>query len=112
MTVISSNAYFEPHKHLEVGLAVSHLRNQRCLVIGSGGAVHNLYRLHYGSAVFWRDTFKQEREPEQWALDFGQAVADTVEAYSGPRLRRALMQLMESPQYRDAHVSSTRKSSI
>lgn len=106
LSIISTNGFFDPHQNLALGTALSHLRDEKCLIIGSGGAVHNLYRLNYSSAIFWKDTFAQEREPEQWAIDFGQAVTDSIRRYSGPKLRRALVSLMESPQYRDAHVSS------
>ncbi|PWN20896.1 LigB subunit of an aromatic-ring-opening dioxygenase LigAB [Microstroma glucosiphilum] len=103
MSIISTNGFFDPHKNLAVGTALSHLRDEKCLLIGSGGAVHNLYRLNYTQVIFHKDNFAQEKEPEQWAIDFGQAVTDAIKRYSGPKLRRALVSLMDSPQYRDAH---------
>jgi len=105
LTIVSSNSFFDPHEHLRLGAALSHLRSKGCLILGSGGAVHNLYRNDFGPGVFWRHTMAQTREPEQWALDFGQAFSDAVSYNSGPQLRRALIQMMYSPQYRDAHVS-------
>lgn len=108
MSIISTNGFFDPHKNLAVGTALSHLRDEKCLLIGSGGAVHNLYRLNYTQVIFHKDNFAQEKEPEQWAIDFGQAVTDAIKRYSGPKLRKALVSLMDSPQYRDAHVSISR----
>lgn len=105
LTIVSSNSCFDPHEHIRLGAALSHLRRQGCLIIGSGGAVHNLYRNDFAPGVFWRHTFAQERVPEQWALDFGQAFGDAISYNSGPTLRKALVRLMYSPQYRDAHVS-------
>lgn len=103
LVVISSNSHFDPHQHLQVGIALRHLRRQKCLLIGSGGAVHNLYRNDFGPAVFYRDSFGQEKQPEQWALDFGQAFTDAVLLNSGPSLRKAVTRLMQHPQFRDAH---------
>lgn len=103
LVIVSSNSHFDPHQHLQIGIALRHLRRQRCLLIGSGGAVHNLYRNDFAPAVFWRDNFAQERQPEQWALDFGQAFTDAVCLNSGPELRRAVTRLMQHPQFRDAH---------
>lgn len=103
LVIVSSNSHFDPHQHLQIGIAFRHLRRQKCLLIGSGGAVHNLYRNDFGPAVFWRDSFAQEKQPEQWALDFGQAFTDAIRLNSGPSLRRAVTRLMQHPQYRDAH---------
>ncbi|PWN88837.1 LigB subunit of an aromatic-ring-opening dioxygenase LigAB [Acaromyces ingoldii] len=105
LVIISSNVHFDPHQHLQIGVALRHLRRQRCLLIGSGGAVHNLYRNSFSQAVFHRDNFAQERQPEQWALDFGQAFSDAVQYNSGPGLRRAVTRLMMHPQFRDAHAT-------
>ena len=41
-TIISMNARFDPHFHVKVGSAIRPLRNEGYLVIGTGGAVHNL----------------------------------------------------------------------
>jgi aromatic ring-opening dioxygenase catalytic subunit (LigB family) len=103
LVIVSTNDHFDPHQHLQIGIALRHLRRQKCLLIGSGGAVHNLYRNDFGPAVYWRDSFAQEKQPEQWALDFGQAFTDAVKLNSGPALRRAVTRLMQHPQYRDAH---------
>lgn len=49
-----------------------------------------------------RDHLAQERPPEQWAIDFGEAFSDVVTNNTGPALRRGLARLMQHPQYRDA----------
>jgi aromatic ring-opening dioxygenase catalytic subunit (LigB family) len=43
-TIISMNARYDPHYHMKVGSALRHLRKEKVLFVGSGGAVHNLYR--------------------------------------------------------------------
>jgi hypothetical protein len=50
----------------------------------------------------YRDHLAQERPPEQWAIDFGEAFSDVVTNNTGPALRRGLARLMQHPQYRDA----------
>jgi hypothetical protein len=71
-------------------------------LIGSGGAVHNLYRNNWHQVIMYRDHLAQERPPEQWAIDFGEAFSDVVTNNTGPALRRGLARLMQHPQYRDA----------
>lgn len=102
-TLISMNARFDPHYHVKVGQALRCLRKEGYLIIGSGGAVHNLYRNHWAPMVHYSDNFAQERPPEPWALEFRQAVEDAITNNSGPALRRAVTRLMKHPLYRDAH---------
>ena len=42
-TLISTNAYYDPWKLVDVGTACRTLRYDDILIIGTGGAVHNLY---------------------------------------------------------------------
>jgi aromatic ring-opening dioxygenase catalytic subunit (LigB family) len=100
--IVSHNARFDPHFHQQMGRALRPLRYQKMLLIGSGGAVHNLYRNNWKQVTIHRDNFAQERPPEQWAIDFGQAFSDCVTTNSGPALCRAMARLMQHPQYRDA----------
>lgn len=109
---------------MRVGAALRPLRDQKCLLIGSGerlhrvfltldvipnnfnldvgGAVHNLYRNAWAQALFYRDSYGQERPPEPWAIDFGNAFSDVVTKNSGHALRRGMARLMTHPLYRDA----------
>jgi len=64
--------------------------------------VHNLYRNNWHQVIMYRDHLAQERPPEQWAIDFGEAFSDVVTNNTGPALRRGLARLMQHPQYRDA----------
>ncbi|QQK41295.1 Extradiol ring-cleavage dioxygenase, class III enzyme, subunit B [Penicillium digitatum] len=82
-TLISLNARYDPHYHMKVGSTVRELRNEGYLIIGTGGAVHNLYRSR-------------------------QAVEDVITTTSGPQLRRAMTRLMKHPEYRDAHATDDR----
>lgn len=100
--IVSHNARFDPHFHMKIGAALRPLRYQKVLLIGSGGAVHNLYRNNWKQVTISRDSFAQERPPEQWAIDFGQAFSDIVTSNNGPALRRGLSRLMQHPQFRDA----------
>jgi aromatic ring-opening dioxygenase catalytic subunit (LigB family) len=104
-TLISMNARFDPHYHMKVGKTLRPLRKEGYLIIGSGGAVHNLYRNHWMPMLQYSDNFAQERPPEPWALEFRQAVEDVITRNSGPKLRRAITRLMKHPMYREAHAT-------
>jgi aromatic ring-opening dioxygenase catalytic subunit (LigB family) len=101
--LISMNARYDPHFHAKVGSTVRPLREEGYLLIGSGGAVHNLYRNHWMPMLRYTDNFAQEKPPDAWAMEFRQSVEDVFRNNSGPKLRRALTRLMKHPQYRDAH---------
>ncbi|RMY06003.1 hypothetical protein D0867_09840 [Hortaea werneckii] len=104
-TIISMNTRFDPHLHMKVGTKIRPLRNEGYLVIGTGGAVHNLYRNVWAPMLKYRDNFAQETPPEGWALEFRQSVEDCITQNRGPALRRAITRLMKHPQYRDAHAT-------
>jgi aromatic ring-opening dioxygenase catalytic subunit (LigB family) len=104
-TLISMNARYDPHYHVAVGAALRPLREENYLIIGSGGAVHNLYRNRWGPMLDYADNFAQETPPEAWALEFRQAVEDVITQNSGPWLRRGVTRLMKHPQYREAHAT-------
>ena len=104
VTVISQNEFFEPHFHVEVGRLLRPLREQGYLFIGSGGGVHNLYRVHWKYNWRYRDTFAQEVPPESGNLEFRQALEDALcKNGGGPDFKRAAVRLMKHPNYRDAH---------
>lgn len=104
-TLISANARYDPHFHMKVGATLRPLRHEGFLLIGSGGAVHNLYRNIWAPMLKYSDNFAQPTPPEPWALDFRQSVEDVLTKTSGPKLRRAMTRLMKHPQYRDAHAT-------
>lgn len=105
VTIVSMNARFDPHYHMKVGATLRPLRKEGYMIIGSGGAVHNLYRNKWDPMLRHCDNFAMETPPETWALEFRQAVADVLTKNSGPRLRRGMTRLMKHPQYRDAHAT-------
>jgi aromatic ring-opening dioxygenase catalytic subunit (LigB family) len=107
VTVVSMNARFDPHYHMKIGATLRPLRYENVLLIGSGGAVHNLYRNHWSDMILYRDNFAQPVPPEAWALEFRQAFADAMTGNSGPRLRRAITRLMKHRLYRDAHATGS-----
>ena len=72
-------------------------------MIGTGGAVHNLYRNKWEPMLRYRDNFAMETPPEAPCLEFRQAVEDAMTKNSGPALRRAITRLMKHPDYREAH---------
>ena len=106
-TIISMNARFDPHFHMKIGSTLRPLRHENILLIGSGGAVHNLYRNHWSHMMLYRDPFAQHVPPEPWALEFRQAFEDAMTGNSGPKLRRAMTRLMKHPLFRDAHATGT-----
>lgn len=104
-TILSMNARFDPHFHMRVGSALHSLRSEGYLLIGTGGAVHNLYRNKWAPMLKYRDSFAQETPPEGWALEFRQSVEDVFTNNRGPALRKAVTRLMKHPQFRDAHAT-------
>jgi aromatic ring-opening dioxygenase catalytic subunit (LigB family) len=111
-TIISMNARYDPYFHCKVGATLRPLRLENYLLIGSGGAVHNLYRNRWAPMMKYRDNFAMEVPPEEWALEFRQAVQDVITNNSGPALRRGITRLMKHPQYRDAHATDDHFMSI
>lgn len=106
-TLISMNARYDPHYHVKVGTALRSLRleKEKVLFIGSGGAVHNLYRNAWAQMLRFRDNFAMENPPDRPLLDFRQEFEDAITKHSGPALRRSMTMLMKMPTYRDAHAS-------
>jgi aromatic ring-opening dioxygenase catalytic subunit (LigB family) len=104
VTIISQNSYFEPHFHVEIGRVLRPLRKEGYLIIGSGGGVHNLYKVHWKYNWKYRDTFAQEVPPDASNLEFRQALEDAhCKNGAGPDFKRAVVRLMKHPNYRDAH---------
>ncbi|PYH90624.1 aromatic ring-opening dioxygenase family protein [Aspergillus ellipticus CBS 707.79] len=104
-TILSLNARYDPHYHLKVGATLRSLRRDGYLLIGTGGAVHNLYRNRWAPMLRFRDNFAMDSPPEAWALSFRQSVEDVLLKTSGPQLRRAMTRLMKHPDYRGAHAT-------
>lgn len=104
-TIISMNARYDPHMHMKIGATLRPLRKEGYLIVGSGGAVHNLYRNKWAPMIKYRDNFAMETPPETWALEFRQAVCDVITNNSGPKLRRGMTRLMKHPHYREAHAT-------
>ena len=102
-TIVSMNAGYDPHFHMRIGATLRPLREEGYLIIGTGGAVHNLYRNVWDPMVRYRDNFAQVVPPEKPLLEFRQSVEDCFTQNRGPALRRAITRLMKHPQYRDAH---------
>jgi aromatic ring-opening dioxygenase catalytic subunit (LigB family) len=53
-TIVSMNARYDPHYHMKVGSALRELRRKNVLFIGTGGAVHNLYRNNWTQMLRFR----------------------------------------------------------
>jgi len=99
------NGRYDPHFHMKIGSTLRPLRKENYLFIGTGGAVHNLYRNVWGPMVMYRDNFAMPGPPGAWAMEFRQAFEDAMTGKAGPRLRRAITRLMKHPQFRDAHAT-------
>ncbi|KAJ9130730.1 Aromatic ring-opening dioxygenase family protein [Pleurostoma richardsiae] len=104
-TIVSMNPRYDPHYHMRVGLALRPLRADGYLLVGSGGAVHNLYRNVWDPMILYGDNFAQPTPPGPWALEFRQSVEDVLRRGGGPKLRRAVTRLMKHPLFRDAHAT-------
>jgi aromatic ring-opening dioxygenase catalytic subunit (LigB family) len=107
-TIISMNARYDPHFHIKIGAALRPLRalSEKTLFIGSGGAVHNLYRNKWAPMLLYRDNFAMPTPPEAWALDFRQEVEDAfTKVPPGKEMRKAVAGLMKLQGYREAHGS-------
>jgi aromatic ring-opening dioxygenase catalytic subunit (LigB family) len=105
VTIISMNARHDPHFHVRMGATLRPLRHENYLLIGTGGAIHNLYRNEWRPMLFHRDTLAQVTPPETWAMDFRQAAEDAITQNTGPGLRSAMVRLMSHPKYRDAQAT-------
>lgn len=82
-TIISTQHKYDPHFHMAVGAALRPLRDwatHKTLFVGTGGAVHNLYRNVWGPMLRYRDNFAQVTPPDAWAMDFRQEVIDALVA--------------------------------
>jgi aromatic ring-opening dioxygenase catalytic subunit (LigB family) len=122
-TILSMNARYDPHFHVKVGSALRPMRKEKVLFVGSGGAVHNLYRNSWFQMLRFRgtlviylggyilltrnraDNFAMPAPPSSLLLDFRQEFEDAITKTSGPELRRAMTMLMKVPKYRDAHAT-------
>lgn len=102
-TLVSMNCRFDPHFHMKMGSVLRPLREEGYLLIGTGGAVHNLYRNKWLPMLQYSDNFAQATPPDAPLLEFRQSVEDVMANNSGPKLRRAMTRLMKHPLYRDAH---------
>ena len=77
-TVVSLNARFNPAFHVKIGMALGKLRQEGILIVGTGGAVHNLYRNNWLPLLRSGDNFQPSKKPAQWALEFSHAVTEVI----------------------------------
>ncbi len=92
VTVISQNAYFEPHFHAEISRVLRSLRKEGHQFVGSGGGVHNLYRAHWSLKYRYRDNCAQRAPPDATRLELRQSLEDIiVKTGGGPALKRGLI---------------------
>jgi aromatic ring-opening dioxygenase catalytic subunit (LigB family) len=105
VTIISMNARYDPWYHVKVGATLRPLRKEGYLIVGTGGAVHNLYRNSWTNMLLYRESLGQEVPPEPWALNFRQACEDVITNNRGPALRKGMIRLMQHPAYREAQAT-------
>ncbi|MBO8171925.1 MAG: dioxygenase [Bacillaceae bacterium] len=67
VVAVSINPLMSPEEQYRIGRALSGLREQNMLVLGSGATVHNLRRLEWGS-----------KDPAEWAVAFDDWLLDHV----------------------------------
>ncbi|MGB8955917.1 MAG: class III extradiol ring-cleavage dioxygenase, partial [Tumebacillaceae bacterium] len=85
---LSVNPLLTPAENYAIGKALSSLREQDVLIIGSGGTVHNLGRIYWGHT-----------EPVEWAVKFEDWLAEMVKAWD---LDALFDYLHRAPHARDA----------
>lgn len=107
-TIVSMNARFDPHLHARVGSILAPLRKEGYLFIGTGGAVHNLYRNHWLQMIRYSDNFAQPVPPDSPMLLFRQSVEDVFVRNCGAgndkgALTKGVCRLMKNPLFRHAH---------
>ncbi|MBD0383322.1 DODA-type extradiol aromatic ring-opening family dioxygenase [Paenibacillus sedimenti] len=71
VVALSVNPRLTPEEHYRVGAALSALREQQVLILGSGGTVHNLRRLD-----------RRNPAPQVWALKFDEWLAEQLETWN------------------------------
>ena len=109
-TIISMNSRFDPHLHARVGNILAQFCDQGYLIICTGGAVHNLYRNHWGQMLRYTDNFAQPYPPEAPMLELSQSVEDVFvrscrQGTKKGSLTRGITRLMKHPMFRDAHAT-------
>jgi aromatic ring-opening dioxygenase catalytic subunit (LigB family) len=109
-TIISMNSRFDPHLHARVGQILAPLRDQGYIFIGTGGAVHNLYRNNWSQMLRYTDNLAQPYPPDAPMLEFRQSVEDVFvrSCRNGSKkgeLTRGITRLMKHPMFRDAHAT-------
>ena len=71
VTQLSVQSHRGPAHHLKLGEAIAALRDEKVLVLATGGIVHNLRDLEWDK--------RGTREAAQWAAEFNDWIADRVE---------------------------------
>ena len=77
-TVVSLNARYNPVFHVAIGRALSQLSQEGIMIVGTGGAVHNLYRNNWIPMLRKGDNFQPGAVPAKWATDFERTVSDVI----------------------------------
>lgn len=104
VTIISQDSHWDPFYHIRIGAALRPLRKEGYLLIGSGGATHNLYNTDWKYMLNYKDVLAMEHPPNITSIEFRQSFQDVImKNGGGPGLRRGLARLMKHPYFRDAH---------
>jgi 4,5-DOPA dioxygenase extradiol len=73
IVALSVDPQLSPNEQYGIGVALSHLRRDDILIIGSGGTTHNLMKLHWNDGTGDR--------VDSWALDFEEWLLHTVNTW-------------------------------
>lgn len=100
MALISVNGRYDAHFHLKIGQALRSLRHERVLLMGSGGGIHNLYRLYWHHIIVHKDTMRRTQPITEYAGDFAASMRSScTDVQPGPQLGASLCRLLSHPHF-------------
>ena len=80
---VSINMQMSPRWHYDLGLALAPLRQEGILIIGSGGATHNL-------RAFFKGEYELDAESPEWVTTFADWLSERIEAGDVPAVLDAV----------------------
>uniref|UniRef100_A0A7S3LT44 Extradiol ring-cleavage dioxygenase class III enzyme subunit B domain-containing protein n=1 Tax=Palpitomonas bilix TaxID=652834 RepID=A0A7S3LT44_9EUKA len=92
---VSLKKGLSPDEHWKLGKALSQLKTEGILVMGSGAATHNLQSIDFGGG-----------EPPLWAKEFNDWLHDVISGFSTVEVARQFKRITSHPAFSLAHPRS------